>query len=68
MSQFHNNTTEGDWTSAFEGIWRVQPDLQAAGGATFNTDFNIQTIIGPTLDIRVEIADVEVYNMTQEAA
>lgn len=68
MSQFHNNTTEGDWTSAFEGIWRVQPDLQAAGGTSFNTDFNIQTIIGPTLDIRVEIADVEVYNMTQEAA
>lgn len=68
LSQYHVNTSEGDFTEAFEGIWRAQPDVMTTGASTFNTDVNIQPVTGTALDIRVEIGDVEVYNMTQEAA
>jgi hypothetical protein len=66
LSQYHNETTEGGWLDAFSGVARAQPDLMASGASTLNTDLAVQLSIGPTIDVRIEIADVKVFNMTQE--
>lgn len=66
LSQYHDNVSEGEWSSSFEGIFRIQPAFFTAGGSSFTTDLNIQPVIGVPLDIRVELADVKMYNMTQE--
>lgn len=66
MSQYHNNITEGEWSTPFDGIFRVQPDIFPSGSSFFYTDLNIQPVTGASLDIRIEIADVQLFNMTQE--
>jgi len=65
LSRAHVPADDGDWVP-FSGTFRVQPDKTTTAGTSFTTDLDIYPQTSTALDIRVEYADVKIYNETIE--
>lgn len=51
---------------AFEGIFVCTPETNASGAGTLSSDTEIRIAPETAVDLRFEIADVKIYNQTQE--
>ena len=61
LSQYHNNATNGDWTTPFEGVFRVRPEYMTGAGSAISIDLSTQLAIG-AVDVRVEVSKLRVYD------
>ena len=65
LSRSHVPADDGEWVP-FSGTFRVQPDKTTTAGTSFTTDLDVYPQTSTALDIRVEYADVRIYNETIE--
>lgn len=61
LSQYHNNATNGEWTTPFEGVFRVRPEYMTGAGSSINLDLSTQLAIG-AVDVRIEVSKLRVYD------
>lgn len=67
LSRFSPNNENGA-LFAFEGMFVGTPEVNGAGGSSINIDLGVRFVPSATVDVRIEVANVKVFNQTQELA